>query len=45
MWSRDPCDTPITKINNKQIREEIEKFLALKEINEIMLQNKKKIKE
>ena len=45
MWSRDPWDTPITKIRNKQIRGEIEKFLALKVINEIMLQNKKKTKE
>ena len=45
MWSRDPWDTPRTKIRNKQIRGEIEKFLALKEIKEIILENKKKIKE
>ena len=32
-------------MRNKQIRGEIEKFLALKVIKEIILQNKKKIKE
>jgi hypothetical protein len=32
-------------MRNKQIRGEIEKFLALKVIRETILQNKKKIKE
>ena len=32
-------------MRNKQIRGEIEKFLALKVIKEIILENKKKIKE
>ena len=45
MWSKDPWDTPIVKINNKHINGEILKFFNLKIIKEKIIENRKKIKE
>ena len=45
MWSSDPWDTPMIKINAKQMSGEMVKFLNLKKTNDDILQNKKKIKE
>ena len=42
MWSKDPCDTPIVKINNKHIVGEIINWLVLKIIKEIIMLDKKK---
>ena len=43
--SREPWDTPILKINKKQINGDIVRLLLTNIINEKILQNKKKIKE
>ena len=43
--SREPWETPITKIKNKQINGEIEIYEILNAIIEQMIQNTKKIKE
>ena len=45
MWSKAPWDTPMIKINSKQIGVEIIKSFNFKTNNEKKLQNKKKIKE
>jgi len=43
--SSDPWETPILKISNKQINEEIVKLVILNDMIEKILQNKKKTKE
>ena len=43
--SKDPCDTPMIKIKNKQNNGDNIKLSNLNSIKEKMLQNKKKIKE
>ena len=45
IWSREPCDTPIDKIKNKQNSGEIIKLSILIITKEQILQIKKKIKE
>ena len=44
-WSKDPWDTPIKRISNKQINGDIIEMSIFKNNNEKILQNKKNIKE
>ena len=45
IWSNDPWETPIVRINIRQIVGEIIRFLLWSIFIEIRLTNKKKIKE
>ena len=41
-WSNEPCDTPITRISNKQIKGDIIEISNLKIDKESILHDKKK---
>ena len=44
-WSKEPCDTPIIRIKNKQTKGDIIEGSILKNNKERILHDKKKIKE
>jgi len=45
VWSKEPCDTPIVKINNKHMIGARVKLIILRVNKKIKLLNKKNIKE